>query len=104
MLKRRSKRRYLCLVQADGSSDPVDAIKKRFSELFGTIATEKAAIRLVEQSGNGFIIRCATEQLEKILVAIALTDPSVVTIDMSGTIRGLRKRRRNSQKLGSDSP
>ena len=91
MLKRRSKRRYLSLVQADGSSDPADAIKKRFSELFGT----KAAIRLVEQSGNGFIIRCATEQLEKILVAIALTDPPVVTIDMSGTIRQLRRRRRN---------
>jgi RNase P/RNase MRP subunit POP5 len=104
MLKRRSKRRYLSLLQADGSSDPANAIKKRFSELFGTIATEKADIRLIEQNGNGFIIRCATQQLQNILVAIALTDPPVITIDMSGTIRQLRRRRQDSEKRGSDSP
>ena len=96
MLKRRPKRRYLSIVQADISSDPVAAIKKRFSELFGTIATEKAALRLIEHRENEFIIRCSTEQLENVLVAIALTDPPVITIDMSGTLKQLRRRRQYS--------
>jgi len=103
MLKRRSKRRYLRLVQADESTDPTNAIKKRFSELFGTIATESADIRLVEQRQNGFIIRCATAQLDNILVAIALTDPPVITVDMSGTIRQLRRRRHYSDWLTTSS-
>lgn len=96
MLKRRPKRRYLSVVQAGKSGDPVAAIKKRFSELFGTIATENAALRLIEHRENEFIIKCATEQLEKVLVAIALTDPPVITIDMSGTLKQLRKRRQYS--------
>jgi RNase P/RNase MRP subunit POP5 len=96
MLKRRPKRRYLVIVQADKSSDPIAAIKERFSELFGTIATEKAALRLVEQRENEFIIRCTKDQLENILVAIALVDPPVITIDISGTIKQLKSRRRYS--------
>jgi RNase P/RNase MRP subunit POP5 len=96
MLKRRPKRRYLTVVQADVSSDPVVPIKKRFSELFGTIATENAALRLIEHRENEFIIRCAIEQLENVLVAIALTDPPVITIDMSGTLKQLRGRRQYS--------
>lgn len=96
MLKRRPKRRYLSIVQADISGDPVAAIKKRFSELFGTIATENAALRLIEHREKEFIIRCATEQLENVLVAIALSDPPVITIDMSGTLKQLRRRRQYS--------
>ena len=96
MLKRRPKRRYLLIVQADNSSDPIIAIRKRFSELYGTIAAENAALRLVEQRDNEFIIRCAREQLDNVLVAIALIDPPAITIDMSGTIKQLRRRRQNS--------
>ncbi|HEY6757572.1 MAG TPA: Rpp14/Pop5 family protein [Nitrososphaera sp.] len=75
------------------SSDSVNAIIKRFSELFGSIAAEKAAIRLVQQSGNESIIRCRLEQLDNLLVAITLIDPPVVTVGMSGTIRQLRSRK-----------
>ena len=96
MLKRRPKRRYLLIVQADYPGDPITAIRKRFSELYGTIAAENAALRLVDQRENEFIIRCATEQLENVLVAIALIDPPAVTIDMSGTIKRLRRRRQYS--------
>jgi RNase P/RNase MRP subunit POP5 len=95
MLKRRPKRRYLLIVQADYSNDPITALRKRFSELYGTIAAEKAALRLIEQRENEVIIRCATDQLENVLVAIALIDPPAVTIDMSGTIKRLRRRRQN---------
>jgi RNase P/RNase MRP subunit POP5 len=96
MLKRRSKRRYLSIVHAGQSSDSVNGIKKRFSELFGSIAAEKAAIRLLQQGANESIINCKLEQLENVLVAITLTDPPVVTIGMSGSIRQLRRRRQYS--------
>jgi len=93
MLKRRSKRRYLSIMHTGESSDSVNAIIKRFSELFGSIAAERAAIRLVQQSGNESIIRCRLEQLDNLLVAITLIDPPVVTVAMSGTIRQLRSRK-----------
>ena len=93
MLKRRSKQRYLSIKYADESGDSVNAIIKRFSELFGSIATEKAAIRLVQESRNESIIRCRLDQLENLLVVITLIDPPVVTIDMSGSIKQLRSRR-----------
>jgi RNase P/RNase MRP subunit POP5 len=96
MLKRRSKRRYVSIMHAGGSSNSVNAITRRFSELFGTIAAEKAAIRLVQQGANESIIRCRLEQLENVLVAITLIDPPVVTIAMSGSIRQLRRRRQSS--------
>jgi RNase P/RNase MRP subunit POP5 len=93
MLKRRDKRRYLSIVHAGESSDSfVNAIIKRFSELFGSIATERAAIRLVQQEANESIIKCRLEQLENVLVTITLIDPPVVTIGMSGSIRQLRRR------------
>jgi RNase P/RNase MRP subunit POP5 len=93
MLKRRSKRRYLSVIHAGESSNSVNVITKRFSELFGTIAAEKAAIRVVQQGVNESIIKCRLEQLENVLVAITLFDPPVVTIAMSGSIRQLRRRR-----------
>ena len=93
MLKRRSKRRYLSIKHAGEPGDSVNAIIKRFSELFGSIAAEKAAIRLVQQGANESIIKCRLEQLENVLVAITLIDPPVVTIAMSGSIRQLRRRR-----------
>ena len=96
MLKRRSKRRYVSIMHAGGSSNSVNAITRRFSELFGTIAAEKAAIRLVQQGANESIIKCRLEQLKNVLVAITLIDPPVVTIAMSGSIRQLRRRRQSS--------
>jgi RNase P/RNase MRP subunit POP5 len=92
MLNRRPKRRYVCLVQAGEPADSSISIKKRFSELFGTIATERAAIRLIEQRGNESIIKCTLEQLENVLLSIALLDPPAVTIRVSGSIKHLRKR------------
>jgi RNase P/RNase MRP subunit POP5 len=99
MLKRRSKRRYLSIIHAGESSASVNAITKRFCELFGTIAAERAAIRLVRQGANESIIKCRLDELEKVLVAIALIDPPVVTIAMSGSIRQLQRERRQYSDL-----
>jgi RNase P/RNase MRP subunit POP5 len=96
MLKRRYKRRYLCIVHAVESPDLLNVIKKRLSELFGSIAAEKASIRHVQHRANESIISCRLEQLENVLVAITLIDPPVLTIDMSGSIRQLRRRRQYS--------
>jgi RNase P/RNase MRP subunit POP5 len=93
MLKRRSKRRYLCIMHSGEANDSVNAVIRRFSELFGSIATEKAAIRLVRSSTNEAIIKCRLEQLNNVLVAISLTDPPAVTVDMSGSIRRLQRRK-----------
>ena len=92
MLKRRSKRRYLSIKHAGQSSDSVNAIIKRCSELFGSIAAEKAAIRLVKGGENESIIKCRLEYVENVLVAITLIDPPIVTSGMSGTIKQLRSR------------
>lgn len=90
MLNRRAKRRYLSVMHAGPGSGAVNAIVKRFSELFGSIATEKAAIRLVKSEGNTTIIKCRLDQLDKVLVAITLTDPPTVTLGLSGSIKRLQ--------------
>jgi RNase P/RNase MRP subunit POP5 len=93
VLKRRSKRRYLSITYGSESNNNVlNAITERFCELFGTIAAEKAAIRLVQEAPNESIIKCRLEQLDNLLVSIALIDPPIVTIAMSGSIRQLRRR------------
>ena len=99
MLRRRSKRRYLSIIHAGESSASLNAITKRFCELFGTIAAEKAAIRLVRQGTNESIIKCRLDELEKVLVAITLIDPPVVAIAMSGSIRQLRRQRQQYSDL-----
>lgn len=92
MLKRRAKRRYLSLMHAGQASAAVSAITKRCSELFGSIAAEKAAIRLVKSGGNLTIIKCRLDQLDNVLVAIALTDLPAATLDMSGSVKQLQRR------------
>jgi RNase P/RNase MRP subunit POP5 len=92
MLKRRSKRRYLSIKHAGEPGDSVNAIIKRFSELFGSIAAETADIRLVQHAENESIIKCKLEEIENLLVAITLMDPPIVTIGMSGSIKQLRRR------------
>jgi RNase P/RNase MRP subunit POP5 len=98
MLNRRYKRRYVSIMHDGGPNDSVNAIIKRFCELFGSIATEKAAIRLVRSNANQAIIRCRWEELDNVLVAITLTDPPAVTVDISGSIRRLRLRKDNASR------
>ncbi len=92
MLNKRAKRRYLSIMHMGTANEAVNAIKKRCSELFGSIATQKATIRLVRSESNVTIIRCSLDQLDNVLTAIALSDPPVLTLDMSGSIKQLRRR------------
>ena len=92
MLKRRAKRRYLSIMHSTQAHDTLKDITKRCSELFGSIATETAAIKLVKSTSNTTIIKCGLDQLDNVLVAIALADPPVVTIDMSGSMKRLQRK------------
>ena len=67
-------------------------IVKRCSELFGSIGTEKAAIRLVKSVDNITIIKCRLDGLENVLVTIALTAEPIVTLNMSGSMKRLLRK------------
>jgi RNase P/RNase MRP subunit POP5 len=79
-------------MHAGQASDAVNAITKRCSELFGSIAAEKAAIRLVRSENGVATIKCRLERLDDVLVSIALTYPPVIALDMSGTMKRLKRR------------
>jgi RNase P/RNase MRP subunit POP5 len=74
------------------AKDAVNMILNRCSELFGSIATEKATIRLVKSDNRGTIIKCRLDQLNIVLVSIALTDQSMVTLSISGSIKRLQRK------------
>ncbi|MGI0048074.1 MAG: hypothetical protein ACREAW_00900 [Nitrososphaera sp.] len=91
MLRRRAKRRYVSIIHTGQANDAVNAIAKRYLELFGSIAAEKAAIKLVK-SNDATIIKCRLDQLDDVLIAVALTDPPMATLDMSGSVKQLQRR------------
>ena len=104
MLKRRAKRRYLAILHSVDPYDNIrdelsilDSITKRNSELFGHISTELSSIRLIRsEQKNIIIISCLLQHIDNILPTIALIDPPLVTIVISGT---LKKLRRHIQKI-----
>jgi RNase P/RNase MRP subunit POP5 len=70
----------------------LNALTKRNSELFGHVAAQKASIKLVRTVGAVTIIRCSLSRIDDILASIALTDPAMVTLDISGSVKRLAKR------------
>lgn len=91
VLRRRAKRRYLSIMHGGSAVDVVSSIAKRHAELFGSIATERAGIRLMRSNDTMTIIKCRLEQLDSVLATVALTDPPVLTLGTSGSIKQLTK-------------
>ena len=91
VLRRRAKRRYLSIMHGGPAADAVNSIVKRHAELFGSVATERAGIRLMRSNKNMAIVKCRLSQLDSVLATVALTDPSVVTLGISGSIKQLTK-------------
>lgn len=95
MLRRRNKRRYLAVLY-DPNDFQIDSkrnIQGRFTELFGSIATELAYLRLYHSGHKGILILgCDLEYLERILFTIAMMQQPMTAVTMSGTIRKLRGR------------
>jgi RNase P/RNase MRP subunit POP5 len=99
VLKRRAKRRYLAILHGVHPYDNVrqdfsilNSITKRNSELFGHISTELSSVRLIRsEQKNIIIISCLLQHIDNILSTIALIDPPLITIAISGTLKKLRR-------------
>jgi RNase P/RNase MRP subunit POP5 len=93
MLKRREKRRYISVRCAEGGASFLDSIHKRHEELFGSIAAERASIRLIKyENGETAIIRCSLGEVKHVLAVIALCNPPAVSLDMSSSMKRLKRR------------
>jgi RNase P/RNase MRP subunit POP5 len=98
MLKRRYKRRYIGIVNqpqaADlDKSDLFSLIQERNSELFGYVFNEVSNLKLVKQDQSGLtIISCRAKSLDQLLVSLTFMDPSLLVVDVSGSINKLKKR------------
>lgn len=102
-LKRREKRRYILVMyrqqdcmQPATAPDALAAIERRHAELFGSIASARASLRLVRADEPGLmVIRCSLQSVDGVLASIALADPEMVTLDMSSSMRRLKRRNKN---------
>jgi len=93
LLKRREKRRYISIMYDERGAAAIDAIQKRHIELFGSIALERASLRLIKEINSSVIIvRCSLSETEHILAAIALCNPPIVTLDISSSVKRLKRR------------
>jgi RNase P/RNase MRP subunit POP5 len=72
--------------------EALGSISRRCEELFGSMTLEKAGLRLMKSQGDAMIIRVRLSQIRPVLVSIALADPPLTTVDMSGSISRLRTR------------
>ncbi len=91
-LKRRDKRRYVSLMHACPAADVAAVIEKRMQELYGTTALEGASIKMVRPGEGVSILRCALGYERQLLVAIALAPVLIVTLDMSSSMKRLKRR------------
>jgi RNase P/RNase MRP subunit POP5 len=95
MLRRRNKRRYLAVLYDPNTSqtEVKGDIQRRFTELFGSLATELTYLRAYHSRHSGILILgCDLEYLERILFTIAMMEQPMTAVMMSGTIRKLRER------------
>lgn len=101
VLRRKAKKRYLSIMHAGRDLDALDSLSNRCVELFGHVVLERAGLRLIKSYDDVMILRCRLEQLHPILICIALSDPPMVSLDLSGSLRRLRKRgnRKGSEPL-----
>ncbi len=82
----------MCEEAVGGGMSALAAVQKRHAELFGSIALERAALRLIKDESRVVIMRCSLAEAEHVLVAIALCNPPIVTLDMSSSMKRLKRR------------
>jgi RNase P/RNase MRP subunit POP5 len=93
VLKRREKRRYISVMCEAGGVTALAAVQKRHADLFGSIALERASLRLIkDENGAAIIIRCSLAEAERVLATMALCNPPIVTLDMSSSMKRLKRR------------
>lgn len=77
-----------------GGASALAAVQKRHAELFGSIAVERASLRLIREGEHGtmIIMRCSLAEAEHVLATMALCEPPIVTLDMSSSMKRLKRR------------
>jgi RNase P/RNase MRP subunit POP5 len=73
-------------------ADVLGQVQKRHAELFGSVASQRASLRLIKDEDGTAILRTSLEEAESVLAAIALCDPPVLTTDMSSSMKRLKRR------------
>ncbi|WP_415283482.1 hypothetical protein [Candidatus Nitrososphaera sp. FF02] len=72
--------------------DALAPVQKRHAELFGSVASQKADLRLIRDESGIAILRTSLAQADNVLAAIALCDPQMATLDMSSSVKRLKRR------------
>jgi RNase P/RNase MRP subunit POP5 len=98
MLRRKPKRRYLLIWHA-GIKDieSAEILRRRCADLFGRVTLEKASLRQMRSIGDRIVLSVNLSQLHPVLVSISLCHPPMVVLDMSGSLRQLEQRIRQSE-------
>ena len=91
-LKRREKRRYISVIHGCPTDEAAAAIERRLQELYGTVVLERAALKTVKPGEGVTIFRCGLGSERNVLVAIALANPAMASLDMSSSVKRLKKR------------
>lgn len=96
MLRHREKRRYVAILYSETHLyNPVqlhEIIVRRFNELFGVLQCELAMLRPYDSKfGNTLLIGCKLKYLDDLIFSLSMTQPPVVVISLSGTLKKLRK-------------
>lgn len=91
-LKRREKRRYISVAHAGKAEDAFASVVRRHAEIFGSLASARAALRLISSGDRNMVIRCSLRESKSVLAAIALADPAMVTLDMSSLLNRMARR------------
>ena len=100
-LKRREKRRYISVMHPGLPTDAFAVIERRHAELFGSIASTRASLRLTKPGDGVMIIRYSLAEATGVLVAIALSDLPMATVDMSSSMKRLKRRFAKVNTAGS---
>jgi len=95
LLRHREKTRYVAILYSETQLyKPFqlhEIIVKRFKELFGVLHCELAMLRLYDSEfGNTLLIRCKLKYLDNFLFALSMTQPPLIVIGLSGTLKKLR--------------
>lgn len=91
-LKRREKRRYISVMHGCSTAEAFIAIEKRLQDLYGATALERASLKNITFGEKVSVFRCLLGSEEKVLTAIALAAPAMVTLDMSSSTKRLKRR------------
>jgi RNase P/RNase MRP subunit POP5 len=92
VLRRKPKRRYLAILHKGRDVEALEVLRGRCADLFGQTTLEKSDLRLLKSQPDVILVRCRLDQIHAVLVSVALANPAMVTLDISGSMNRLKTR------------